>query len=326
MRQIEISENEAGQRLDKFLHKYMPLAPSSFFYKMLRKKNITLNGRKAEGKEKLVKGDQVAFFLSEDTISGFRCQDFSVGEYQKAYDKLKGIEVVYEDQGILILNKPSNILSQKAKETDLSANEWLIGYLLAANQITPKQLSTFKPSICNRLDRNTWGLLIGSKTLAASQAMTELIRLRKVRKFYRLFVKGRLDKEELLEGYLVKENDKNRVHLAEKADKNASYIKTRYYPLKHFADRTLVEVELITGKTHQIRIHMAGIGHPILGDYKYGNRLWNERYKAEYGIESQLLYACRLEFGKLDGVLGLLSGKIITAPVPREFTVLMNRK
>lgn len=324
MRQIEINENEAGQRFDKFLHKYLPLAPSSFLYKMLRKKNITLNGRKAEGKEKLVKGDQVTFFLSEETVNGFQSQDFSVEEYQKAYDRLKGIEVVYEDPGILILNKPADILSQKAKETDLSANEWLIGYLLAADRITPGQLSTFKPSICNRLDRNTQGLLIGSKSLAASQAMTEIIRLRQVRKFYRLLVKGQLDREEILEGYLVKENDKNRVHLAAKADKNASYIKTRYCPLKHFEDRTLAEVELITGKPHQIRIHMAGIGHPILGDYKYGDRLWNEKYKAEYGIKSQLLYACRLEFGKLDGALEALSGKTVTAPVPGEFTALMS--
>lgn len=325
MRQIEIRENEAGQRFDKFLHKYMPLAPSSFFYKMLRKKNITLNGKRAEGKEKLEKGDQVAFFLSEETISGFQGRKISTEEYQKAYKKLKEITVVYEDPGILILNKPTNVLSQKAKETDVSANEWLIGYLLTAGQITPEQLATFKPSICNRLDRNTQGLLIGSKSLASGQAMSELIRLRQIRKFYRLFVKGRIDKEELLEGYLIKEEEKNRVRLVTEACEDASYIKTRYYPLKQFADRTLVEVELITGKTHQIRIHMASIGHPILGDFKYGDRVWNEKYKSEYGIESQLLYACRLEFEKLEGSLLQLSGKTITAPVPKEFTMLMEQ-
>lgn len=323
MRQIEIKENEAGQRFDKFLHKFMPLAPSSFFYKMLRKKNITLNGGKAEGKEKLVKGDQVTFFLSEETISGFQNKEISVGEYQKAYNEFKEIEVIYEDQGIVIMNKPANVLSQKAKETDISANEWLIGYLLATSQITSGQLATFKPSVCNRLDRNTQGLLIGSKSLAASQAMTELIRIRQVRKFYRLFVKGRIAKEELLEGYLIKEEEKNRVRLVTESCEDASYIKTRYYPLKHFADRTLVEVELITGKTHQIRIHMASIGHPILGDYKYGDRVWNKKYKTEYGIESQLLYACRLEFEKLEEPLKQLSDKTVIAPVPKEFTMLM---
>ena len=325
MRQIEIKENEAGQRIDKFLHKFMPLAPSSFFYKMLRKKNITLNGKRAEGKEKLVKGDQVTFFLSEETISGFQNAEISTTEYQKAYKTLKGITVVYEDPGILILNKPANVLSQKAKENDVSANEWLIGYLLAANKITAEQLATFKPAICNRLDRNTQGLLIGSKSLASGQAVSELIRLRQVRKFYRLFVKGRIDKEELMEGYLIKEEEKNKVRLVTEACEDASYIKTRYYPLKHFTDRTLVEVELITGKTHQIRVHMASIGHPILGDYKYGDRNWNEKYKAEYGIESQLLYACRLEFGKLEKPLRMLSGKTVIAPDPKEFTELMER-
>ncbi|MCM1125108.1 MAG: RluA family pseudouridine synthase [Lachnospiraceae bacterium] len=322
MRQIEIKENEAGQRLDKFLHKYLPLAPSSFLYKMLRKKNITLNGKKAEGGEKLNQGDSVSLFFSEETISGFQRGEISIVEYQNAYETLKGITPVYEDSGILILNKPVNVLSQKAKDTDLSANEWLIGYLLMTGQITREELATFKPSICNRLDRNTRGLLIGSKSLAAGQAVNELIRCRQVRKFYQLFVKGQIHKEELLEGYLVKDEERNRVRLVKEPCENASPIQTRYYPLANFSDRTLVEAELITGKPHQIRAHMAGIGHPILGDYKYGDRSWNEKYKAEYGIKNQLLYACRLEFGNLEGVLSSLSGQTVTAPIPDEFKAL----
>lgn len=324
MRQIKIRENEAGQRLDKFLRKYMPLAPASFFYKMLRKKNITLNGKKAEGKEKLVLGDLVAFFLSDETIEGFQASEIPAGEYQKAYEELEGITVVYEDPHILIMNKPSNVLSQKAKEGDLSANEWMIGYLLAANKLPLKELATFKPAVCNRLDRNTRGLLIGSKSLAASQYMSELIKTRQIRKFYRLFVKGKVDREEVLEGYLVKAKDTNRVHLVREPAPNASYIQTRYYPIKQFSDRTLVEVELITGKSHQIRIHMASISHPILGDYKYGDRAWNDDYKARYQIESQLLYACRLEFSELKAPLEGLGGRTIIAPVPAEFEKLMD--
>lgn len=324
MRRIEIKENEAGQRFDKYLRKYMPLAPDSFFYKMLRKKNITLNGKKAEGKEKLITGDLVMLFLSDETIEGFQKAEIPVGEYQRAYKGISGISVVYEDQGILIMNKPENVLSQKAKEGDLSANEWMIGYLLSTGGLDPCQLTTFKPSVCNRLDRNTRGLLIGSKSLAAGQYMNELIRERQVRKFYRLFVKGQVDREELLEGYLVKDKESNKVHLVPKAAKDASYIKTRYYPVRQFSDRTLVEAELVTGKPHQIRIHMAGISHPILGDYKYGDREWNDRYKEKYRIESQLLYASRLEFGELQGPLEELANRIITAPVPAEFEKLMN--
>lgn len=324
MRQIEIRENEAGQRFDKYLRKYMPLAPDSFFYKMLRKKNITLNGIKAEGKEKLTAGDLVTLFLSDETIEGFQKKESPVVEYQKAYQVLKGISVVYEDSGILIMNKPANVLSQKAKEGDLSVNEWMIGYLLSTNKLSLKELATFKPAVCNRLDRNTRGLLIGSKSLAAGQYMSELIRKRKIRKFYRLFVKGKVDREELLEGYLVKEDKVNRVYLVQEPAEGASYIRTRYYPVKQFSDRTLVEAELITGKSHQIRIHMASVSHPILGDYKYGDRKWNDYYKVRHQIESQLLYACRLEFGKMQSPLEELDSRIITAPVPAEFEKLMD--
>ncbi|MBQ8597456.1 MAG: RluA family pseudouridine synthase, partial [Lachnospiraceae bacterium] len=187
MQQIHISDRDAGQRLDKFLHKYLPLAPSSFFYKMLRKKNITLNGKKAEGKEKLTSGDMVALFLSDETILSFQ-KGIDTSEYESAYVKLKGITVVYEDEHIIIMNKPSGILSQKAKEGDLSVNEWLIGYLLQEGTLDKTVLSTFKPSICNRLDRNTVGLITGAKTLQGSQELNKLISSREVKKFYRLIV------------------------------------------------------------------------------------------------------------------------------------------
>ncbi len=324
MHQIEIKENEAGQRLDKFLHKFLPLAPASFFYKMLRRKNITLNGKKAEGKEKLSVGDRIVFFLSDDTIKGFQSSQIPLAEYEKAYEELEGISVIYEDEHILVMQKPAGILSQKAKETDLSLNEWMIGYLLSSKAVHSAQLATFKPSICNRLDRNTQGLVIGAKSLQGSQKMNELIRCRDIRKFYRLFVKGKINKEETLEGYLLKDERSNKVCIVDApiSDK-ADYIKTRYYPLQVFDDKTLVEAELITGKSHQIRAHMASISHPLLGDYKYGDRTWNDLYKGKYQINSQMLYACRLEFGKMEEPFQYLSGKVIEAPVPEEFQKLL---
>lgn len=320
MRQFTITENEAGQRLDKFLHKYMAGAPSSFFYKMLRKKNITLNGKKAEGNERLLKGDQIRLFLSDETIRNFQGGMPSSDEYEQAYRSLSGIWVVYEDDDILIMNKPENILSQKAKEGDISLNEWMIGYLLVNGGCEKEQLSTFKPSICNRLDRNTCGLVIGAKSLPGSQYMNELLRTRQVKKFYRLLVKGHVDKEEMLEGYLIKDEVKNQVRLVPGgAGGEASFIKTRYYPIRHFEDKTLVEAELVTGRSHQIRLHMAGIGHPILGDYKYGDRKWNDQYKQKYRIGSQMLYACRLEFGVCRPPFEALSKKVVEAPVPEKF-------
>lgn len=323
MYQIEIKENEAGQRLDKYLHKFMPLAASSFFYKMLRKKNITLNGKKAEGKEKLTTGDKIALFLSDETIDNFRGNKPTVSEYEHAYKQLHGIIVVYEDVDIIVMNKPAGILSQKAVPTDHSINEWMIGYLLSTGAIGEEQLSTYKPSICNRLDRNTLGLIIGAKSLAGSQEMNRLIKEREIKKFYRLIVRGTVEEEETLEGYLVKDEKANKVHLVkESTDEEAAYIKTRYYPIKKLGDKTLLEVELITGKSHQIRIHMSSIGHPLLGDYKYGDRSWNDTYKKRYQIESQMLYACRLEFGEMCAPFERLSNKIIEAPIPKEFRTL----
>lgn len=329
MQQVTISEREAQQRLDKFLHKYLPLASTSFFYKMLRKKNITLNGKKAEGKEKLQTGDIVTLFLSDETIASFK-QSVDLKEYEEAYKNLKGITVLYEDEHFLLMNKPAGILSQKAKEGDLSLNEWMIGYLLKKGIVTGESLSNFKPSVCNRLDRNTMGIITGAKTLSGSQELNRLISSREVKKYYRLLVKGRMDpnqyKGELLEGYLVKNEKTNKVTLsAKKTGEEASYIQTRYYPLKTYSDRTLVEVELITGKSHQIRAHMASVGFPLIGDYKYGDKNFNDSYKKQYHINSQLLYACRMEFPELKTPFEALSGQRIEAPVPKDFMKLSEK-
>ena len=327
MQQIEIKENEAGQRLDKFLHKFMPLAPASFFYKMLRRKNITLNGKKAEGNEKLIVGDKLSFYLSEETIQNFMNKEAASDEYEKAFCRLKGIKIVYEDEHVLFMNKPAGILSQKASPLDLSLNEWMIGYLLAEKILDVKALSTFKPSICNRLDRNTMGLVLGAKTLAGSQKINHLIKSRSIKKFYRMLVKGEVRKEETLEGFLIKDEVSNKVRLAAKGNEDKSaYIKTRYYPVQFFSDKTLVEAELITGKTHQIRIHMASTGHPLLGDYKYGDRQWNDKYKRQFHVNSQLLYASRLEFPELESPFERLSGQKIEIAAPEIFDQILNTK
>lgn len=337
MYQFEITGNEAGQRLDKYLHKLLPKAPSSFFYKMLRKKNIVLNGKKAEGKEKLCSGDRVALFLAEETFQGFseeqKKQSAQYREYRMAYERLTGIEIIYENPHMLLAGKPSGILTQKAKKDDFSVNEWLIGYLLWGNQITEEALSTFKPSVCNRLDRNTSGIVICAKTLAGSQELGRLIAERKVRKFYRLFAKGAVTHEETLEGYLTKDEGTNKVSVrnikGKQAEKEA-YIKTRYCPLKVFSEFSFLEAELITGKTHQIRSHLASAGHPLLGDFKYGNREWNEKYRKKYGITHQLLHAYRLEFPPNELLFGQEQNRngsyVFTAREPAIYKKLLENR
>lgn len=324
MQEFIIKENEEGQRLDRFLGKYLKEAPSSFLFKMLRKKNITLNGKKAKGNEHLNRGDHIRFFLSDETFFKFRGGSKAEDEAssreacRKAYRELKGVEVVYENNHVLVLNKPSGILSQKGEQKDLSLNEWLIGYLLETAQITPVQLETFRPSVCNRLDRNTSGLVICGKSLEGSRTMSLLIRSRSIRKFYRTLAKGEIREEAAVKGYLKKNEKENKVEFTttqKDAENGFEAIETRYRPLFYGNGYTCLEVELITGKTHQIRAHLAGLGHPLLGDPKYGDPDWNRSF-GSVTKGRQVLHACRLEFPTLEEPFEDLSKRIIRAPLP----------
>ena len=201
MRQLMVSERDAGQRLDKFLGKYLDKAPKSFIYKMLRKKNITLNGKKADGSEKLVKADEIKLFLAEETIANFMEQkkkealSDTTANMQK--EKIT-LDILYEDENVLIINKPAGMLSQKAQKEDVSLIEHLTAYLLESGQLTEEELKTFHPGICNRLDRNTSGIIIAGKTLLGLQTMSELLRARTVDKYYQCIVKGKVVKKQLI--------------------------------------------------------------------------------------------------------------------------------
>ncbi len=315
MREIRISENEANQRLDKFLRKYMDQAPMSFFYKMLRKKNILLNGGKASGKEKLSPGDVVKLFLSDETIAGFTGSAGKIPDTGRIYD----LDIIYEDPHILVINKPAGMLSQKAKASDVSMAEAVTGYLVRSGQLSPEELRAFHPGICNRLDRNTTGIITAGKSLAGLQELGKCFRERTLRKYYHCIVRGRVKKAEHIKGYLVKDRNKNRVSVREEPLEGAEWIETEYRPAARGRDFTLLEVHLITGKPHQIRGHLASVGHPILGDYKYGDRRLNDDFRSRYGLTSQLLHACRLEFPQMEGTLSYLSGQIFTAQEPEIF-------
>ena len=311
MQEIIIAQNEAGQRLDKLLAKYLNEAPKSFIYKMLRKKNIVLNGKKATGNEKLALGDSVKLFLADDTI-----QKFSKTEIMHTKVQL---DIIYEDEHVLFINKPVGMLSQKADAKDESLVEHLISYLLTSKQISEDELRKFKPSICNRLDRNTSGLIVAGKSLVGLQQMGELFKERSLKKYYRCLVKGNINRSQYFKGYLTKDKITNKVSILDVCEEGALPIETEYKPIWSNGEVTLLEVHLITGRTHQIRAHLASNGHPIVGDYKYGDRKLNDTYKEKYGLQSQLLHAYRLELPKLDESLSRISEKQFVAPLPKLF-------
>lgn len=357
MYQRTITETEAGQRFDKYLRKLLPEAGNSFLYKMLRKKNIVLNDKKADGSEKLVKGDVIAVYFSDETLNKFmgtsKCTNDESAAYAEcalkhgasstAISKLiDRVSVIYENDHILIADKPAGLLTQKASADDISLNEWLIHYLIKNNKITEIQIKTFRPSACNRLDRNTSGIVLCAKTVRGAQMLSEVLKDRSIHKFYRLYVKGALTNEEVIEGLLIKNEKTNKVQInpiaqnividrnvknkSDNSNEKETYIKTRYVPIKQYGDMTLTEVELITGKSHQIRAHLASIGHPLLGDYKYGDREWNDKYRKLYGIKYQLLHAYKVVFPYLDEPFTDISGREFLAPMPVIFSKVTDKK
>lgn len=316
MQTITIKEQEAGQRLDKLLGKYLNLAPKNFIYKMLRKKNIVLNGKKADGAEKLQKGDEIKLFLSEETVEKF--SKTLILSNKKNTDKK--LEILYEDTHILLINKSVGVLSQKAKETDTSLVEMILSYLIEKKELKTEDLSFFRPSVCNRLDRNTSGIIIAGKTLLGSQEMSKILKERTADKFYLCLVKGVIKKESLIEGYLNKEKEKNQVTIkAKPSSKEDLPIKTHYIPLANNGNITLLKVKLITGRSHQIRAHLASIGHPIIGDGKYGQEEINQVFQKKYRLKNQLLHSYQLIMPNITGTLSYLSNRVFSAPLPEKF-------
>ena len=320
MREIVIEKNEAGQRLDKFLAKYMNEASKSFFYKMMRKKNITLNGKKCEGNEKLAEGDVVKLFLAEDTIEKF--SSVQVQEVKKV-----DLDILYEDDEIILVNKPAGMLSQKAKETDESLVEYLIDYLLGSGKLTESGLRAFRPSVCNRLDRNTSGIVAAGKSLAGLQMLSGVFKDRSIHKYYQCLVSGEIRDVKTVDGWLLKDEKKNQVRIltdveakrfeGKGGDEEPKRIRTKYEPIATDGRFTLLRVTLLTGRSHQIRAHLASLGHPIVGDFKYGGV--SKVNPSGQAVKYQLLHSYRLEFPKLAEPFVYLSGRVFEAPLPGYF-------
>ncbi|MFG6347812.1 MAG: RluA family pseudouridine synthase [Lachnospiraceae bacterium] len=333
MQVLKITSQDEGQRLDKFLCKFMAEAPKSFFYKMLRKKNIVLNGKKAEGMERLVKGDEIKLFLSDETIAGFRKKLPGTDTLLPGSCNITGItnitnilDIIYEDNDILIINKPAGILSQKADKNDISVVEYINAYL-KKQPANEDNYTVFNAGICNRLDRNTSGLIVAGKTIKGLQSMNSIFKNRELKKYYLCIVKGKIDSAERLDGYLVKNSRHNNVTITQHETEGSSRVITEYTPLQYGKIGsnvyTLLKVHLVTGKAHQIRAHLKSTGHPLAGDAKYGHKDIYQIFKREFGLKHQLLHAWRLEFGTSGNIPEKYQGMVFEAPLPEKFTSIM---
>lgn len=306
---VTIKKNDAGQRLDKFLQKAFPLLPSSLMYKAIRQKDIKLNRKRCGISDRLCEGDTLDIYLPDDVLSAG--SDGRRPAFMRAGARL---DVVFEDDNILLANKPQGVIvhSDEAFQTDTLIDR-IQRYLYMKGEYDPDGEQSFAPALVNRIDRNTAGIVIAAKNAAALRVLNEKMRDREIKKYYLCVVHGHIAPPDgLLSGYLEKNEQQNRVYIVNSREDGAKTILTKYRTIAQKSQLSLIEVELLTGRTHQIRAHFASIGHPLLGDGKYGT---NERNKG-YSQTKQVLcaYKLRFEFTTSAKELQYLNGREIKLP------------
>lgn len=308
MRELEIGKNDAGQRLDKFLTKRFKNLPQSLMYKYIRKKCIKINGKKCDIDTRLNEGDVLTFYIKEEFFEEVQEEQY---DFLKAPSKL---DIIYEDENIMLLNKKPGLIVHPDENYHFDS---LIGriqhYLYDKGEYDPADERAFAPALVNRIDRNTGGIVIAAKTAAALRILNQKLKDRELEKLYLCTAVGIFDKkEDILTAYLEKNEKQNRVYISDKPTPNGKPIKTGYRVLAEKDGFSLLEVRLYTGRTHQIRAHMAHIGHPLLGDGKYGKNEINRRM----GYKWQALYSYKLSFCFTadGGELEYLNNRTFTAP------------
>ena len=288
MRILKVNKNDAGQRLDKFLSKSVKGLPTSLMYKYIRTKKIKVNRARADLKYMLAEGDEIQLFIKDEF---FDSPEKDTSALSSITPKL---EIVYEDENIILCNKRPGVLVHEDKEGGENTLIMHIqAYLCRKGEYSPLDEQSFAPALCNRIDRNTGGIVLAAKNAAALRIMNEKIRNNELSKFYLCAVHGvPKKKSDTLHGYLRKDSKNNTVTVTDHPLPGSKEIITKYKVLSEKGDRALLEVELVTGRTHQIRAHLAHIGHPLIGDGKYGVN----RDDKKLGYKYQALYAYRLRF------------------------------
>lgn len=299
---IIVTANDAGQRIDKFFTKTYPNLPQSMLYKAIRKKDIRINGKRCDIADKLSQGDEIYMFLHDDFLQ----------QKPKEYDFLKApnlLNVVYEDENIILLDKKPGLIVHPDENYHFdSLISRVQHYLYDKGEYNPENENSFAPALINRIDRNTGGIVMAAKNAATLRIMNSKVKSRELDKLYLCIACGKMKKKsDVITGYLQKNDNQNRVYISDKKQPDSKTIITKYTVLDEGRSFSLLEVELLTGRTHQIRAHLASIGHPIAGDGKYGTNAINKRI----GFPYQALYSYKLKFDfKTDaGILNYLDGK-----------------
>lgn len=288
MKEFVINKNDAGQRLDKYISKSVPLLPQSLMYKYIRSKRIKVNNKRSE----------ISYRLSENDIVSMYINDEFFEPVKPKYDFLnagKNLKIVYEDENIILIDKPTGILSHpdEGNYTDTAITR-IKRYLYEKGEYEPEKEASFAPALVNRIDRNTSGIIIGAKNAESLRILNEKLKNRELHKYYLCIAIGKLkNKIGIIEGFLEKNEKQNRVYISDKSKDNAKAIATKYNVLDYKNGLSLVEIELLTGRTHQIRASFSHLGNPLLGDGKYGTNAQNKQFG---GYKKQFLYSYKLSF------------------------------